>query len=68
MAVRKDGQGLGDPNQVRIIKPDTTTGRAAAEKRANLMRENGYVPTIDLYNPTDPRFLPGSPTYIGPKK
>jgi hypothetical protein len=27
----------------------------------------GYDPHIDLYDPTDPRFQPGSPTYSGPR-
>ena len=65
--VRKDGVGIDDPNKVRIIKPDTETGRAAADKRAALMRKQGYEPEVELYNPADPRFQPGSPTYIGPK-
>ena len=66
--VRKDGVGITNSNDVRIIKPDTPSGRAAAVKRADLMTENGYNPTIDYYNPADPRFQPGSPTYIGPRK
>jgi hypothetical protein len=65
--VRKDGVSTTDPNSVRIIKPNTPTGRAAADKRAGLMQQNGYKPTVDLYDPSDPAFLPGSPTYIGPK-
>lgn len=66
--VRKDGVGINDPKNVRIIKPNTPSGRDAAEKRAKLMRENGYNPTIDYYEPTDTRFQPGSPNYIGPQK
>jgi hypothetical protein len=66
--VRKDGVGIADPSKVRIIKPDTITGRAAALERARLMKKYGYDPQIDLYDPLDPRFQPGSPTYIGPKR
>ena len=66
--VRKDGVGVAAPNRVRIIKPDTPSGRRSAQKRSDLMREHGYDPTVDLYYPTDPRFQPGSPTYIGPQK
>lgn len=65
--VRKDGVGIENPNRVRIIKPDTPSGRRAARKRAELMEEHGYEPQIDLYDPTDPRWQPGSPTYIGPR-
>jgi RHS repeat-associated protein len=65
--VRKDGVSRADPNKVRIIKPDTDSGRRAANKRDKLMRELGYDTQIDFYNPTDRRFQPGSPTYIGPK-
>jgi hypothetical protein len=50
-----------------IIKPDTPTGRRAAEERAGLVKDLGRDPRVILYDPTDPRFLPGSPTYIGPK-
>ena len=64
--VRKDGISLADPKTVRIIKPDTPSGRRAAEARAKIMRDNGFIPVIDYYDPKDPRFLPGSPTYIGP--
>ena len=64
---RKDGVSVTDPKTVRIIKPDTPSGRRAAEARAQLMRDNGFTPVIDYYDPKDPRFLPGSPTYIGPK-
>src|SRR5262249_7058604 len=65
--VRKDGVGKECPNEVRIIKPDTPSGRNAAQKRADLMEKHGYKPTIDLYDPSDAKYLPGSPTYIGPK-
>ncbi len=63
--VRKDA--VKDKETV-IIKPDTPSGRAAAAKRAKLMKDNGYEPKIDLYDPADPKYQPGSPTYIGPKK
>ena len=66
--LRKDGLGIENPNIVRIIKPDTPTGRSSAKKRADLLKENGYDVHIDFYDPTSPRFQPGSPTYIGPKK
>jgi RHS repeat-associated protein len=63
--VRKDAM---KGNEAVIIKPDTPTGRAAAATRADLMRDNNYDPRVILYDPADPRFQPGSPTYIGPKK
>jgi len=65
--VRKDGVGIVDSNRVRIIKPDTPSGRRAAQKRADLMKKHGYDPQVELYDPLDPRFQPGSPTYIGPR-
>jgi len=63
--VRKDAI-KGD--EAVIIKPDTPSGHAAAKKRAQLMEDNGYRATIEYYDPTDPRFQPGSPTYRGPAK
>lgn len=66
--VRKDGISISNPNKVRIIKPDTKSGHKAAEKRAALMEKHGYETQIDYYNPSDPRFEIGSPTYIGPKQ
>ena len=65
--VRKDVV-LADNNTVIIIKPNTKSGQKAAQKRADLMRKNGYEPKIKFYDPNDPKYLPGSPTYIGPKK
>ncbi|MBM6619980.1 pre-toxin TG domain-containing protein, partial [Bacillus suaedaesalsae] len=65
--VRKDGVSRTNPNLVRIIKPDTPSGIRSANKRAKLMRDFGYETQIDLYNPLDARFQPGSPTYIGPR-
>jgi hypothetical protein len=62
--VRKDG-ALG--NDVYIIKPDTTTGRASAKRRSDLMFGEGFNPNVILYDPTNPAYQPGSPTYIGPK-
>jgi hypothetical protein len=55
-------------NETVIIKPDTPTGRAAAAKRAKLMKDHGYDPKVQLYDPADPKYQPGSPTYIGPRK
>jgi RHS repeat-associated protein len=68
--VRKDALNEGQKIVV-IVKPDTPSGRKAAQKRADLIerqgKKKGYVPVIDLYDPADPAFRPGSPTYIGPK-
>lgn len=51
-----------------IIKPDTPSGHAAAQRRVDLLNQNGIDKTsIIYYNPNDSRYLPGSPTYIGPK-
>ncbi len=66
--VRKDGVGISDPNKVLIIKPDTPTGAASAQRRSDLMKSHGYDTEVQLYDPADPRWQPGSPTYIGPKK
>jgi len=64
--VRKDAV-KGD--EAIIIKPDTPTGRASGAKRADLLEKNSDLkPKIELYDPEDPRWQPGSPTYIGPKK
>ena len=65
--VRKDVM-LADGQTVIIIKPNTKSGQKAAQKRADLMETNGYKPQIVFYDPNDPKYLPGSPTYIGPKK
>jgi hypothetical protein len=65
--VRKDGVSRTNPNLVRIIKPDTPSGIRSANKRAKLMKDFGYETQIDLYNPLDARFQPGSPSYIGPR-
>lgn len=63
--VRKDAV-KGD--EVVIIKPDTPSGRAAGEKRAKLMEDDGYTTREIYYDPNNPAYQPGSPTYIGPKK
>ena len=63
--VRKDGK---KGNIVVIIKPNTKTGRREAKKRENLMKNNGYKTYTWYYDPKDPRYLPSSKTYIGPKK
>ncbi|MFZ2783118.1 MAG: RHS repeat-associated core domain-containing protein, partial [Sediminibacterium sp.] len=60
-AVRPDGTSV-------IIKPDTKTGRASADKRAELMEKNGHKTEKILYDSKDPKYQPGSPSYIGPKK
>ncbi len=60
-AVKKDGTPV-------IIKPDTKTGRASAAKREKLLKDNEVKkPEKILYDPKDPKYQPGSPTYIGPK-
>ena len=64
--VRKDAV-LPDDTYV-IIKPDTPTGHQAAKKREQLMHNNGYKSQTMFYDPNDPKYLPGSSTYIGPKK
>lgn len=64
--VRKDAV-LPDDTYV-IIKPDTPTGHQAAKKREQLMHNNGYKSQTLFYDPNDPKYLPGSSTYIGPKK
>jgi hypothetical protein len=61
--VRKDAQ---KGNEVVIIKPNTKSGRKAADKRAELMTQHKYDPRIITYDPDDPAYSPGSPTYIGP--
>jgi hypothetical protein len=50
--------------EVLIIKPDTPTGQIAAWRRAALVRDAGYKPIIELYDPTSPAWKPSSPTYI----
>ena len=62
--VRKDAK---KGKEVVIIKPDTPSGHAAADKRAKLMKDEGYDPRPVFYDPTNPAYQPGSPTYIGPK-
>ena len=62
------GQSPAAQGLVVIIKPDTPAGRAAGDKRSQLMQRNGYDTATILYSPADPRFSPNSPTYIGPKK
>ena len=64
--VRKDA--VKPDGTVVIIKPDTESGRASADKRVDLMEENGKKTETILYDPTDPKYKPGSPTYIGPNK
>jgi len=63
--VRKDAV-KGD--EVVIIKPDTESGRRSADKRVELMEANDKKTQVILYDPKDPKYQPGSSTYIGPKK
>ena len=65
--VRKDAV-LPGTNTVIIIKPDTPTGIHAANERADLMESEGFDPHIIVYDPADPAFQPGSPSYIGPRR
>jgi RHS repeat-associated protein len=64
--VRKDA--LKQYGTAVIIKPNTKTGQKSAEKREQLMKKNGIKTETIYYNPNDPKYQPGSPTYIGPKK
>ena len=64
--VRKDA--VMQDGTVVIIKPDTPSGHKAAAKRDKIMKDSGYETQIIFYDPTDPRWLPDSPTYIGPKR
>ena len=66
ISVRKDI--LYPDKTVGIIKPDTPSGHRSAAKREKLMQDNGFQTNTIFYNPTDPAYRPGSPTYIGPKK
>ena len=64
--VRKDAV-MPDGTAV-IIKPNTPSGKKSAEKREKKMTDNG-VPSFPIfYDPANPAYQPGSPTYIGPKK
>jgi RHS repeat-associated protein len=60
-AVKPDGTKV-------IIKPNTASGQKSAEKREKLMKENGHKTEKIFYDPKDPKYQPGSSTYIGPKK
>ncbi|SCW65905.1 DUF6443 domain-containing protein [Mucilaginibacter sp. NFR10] len=59
-AIMPDGTAI-------IIKPDTPTGRQSAKRRENLLNKNGVKNQSIFYDPTNPAYKPGSPTYIGPK-
>jgi len=50
------------------VKPDTPSGHKSAKRREQLMKEHGYNTETIYYNPDDPKFQPGSSTYIGPKQ
>lgn len=60
-AIKADGTAV-------IIKPDTHSGHKSAEKRKKLMLDNKYKTEVIFYDPKDSKYLPNSPTYIGPKK
>ncbi len=51
-----------------IIKPDTPSGHKAARTRQKLMEKNGKETITIYYNPQNPAYQPGSPSYIGPQK
>lgn len=64
--VRKDAQ-LSDGTYV-IIKPNTPSGHKSAQAHERLMKQYGHKTKTIYYDPNSPRYQPGSPTYIGPKK
>ena len=64
--IRKDAQ-LPNGDYV-IIKPDTPSGHKRAKNREKLMEKEGYNTQTIYYDPLDPKYLPESPSYIGPKK
>jgi len=64
--VVKDGVKLD--GTVVILKPDTPSGHMSATRRAKLMQANGFKTETMFYDPKDKRWLPDSPSYIGPKK
>jgi len=65
--VRKDALRLTNKGaEVLIIKPDTPTGKILADRRAQLVKDAGYSPKVELYDPLNPDFRPGSAKYIGP--
>ena len=49
-----------------IIKPNTPSGHKSAIRRQQLMGKEKTE--IIYYDPNNPAYLPGSPSYIGPKK
>ncbi len=51
-----------------IIKPNTPSGQKSAAKREKLMNEDGHKTEKIFYDPKDPKYQPGSSTYIGPKQ
>jgi RHS repeat-associated protein len=61
--VRKDAK---KENEVVIIKPDTESGQKSARAREKLMKENNYDVKLIFYDPKDPAYKSGSPSYIGP--
>ena len=64
--VRKDA--VKEDGTVVIIKPNTTSGQKSAHNREQLMKRNGYNTETMYYNPNDPKYKPGSSSYVGPKK
>lgn len=66
--MRMDGKDTLKPDGTYIIiKPDTPSGHKSAQRRENLMHENGFNTETMFYDPSDAKFGKDSPTYIGPK-
>ena len=65
--------GLAYVNVLASMFFGTISGSAVAATSAvggfmiPSMEDEGYEVHVDLYDPTDPRFQPGSSTYIGPQ-
>lgn len=64
--VRKDA--VKSNGTAVIIKPNTPSGQKSAKARENLMQKNGHKTETIFYDPKNPAYQKGSPTYIGPKK
>ena len=60
-AVKPDGTKV-------IIKPETPSGQKSAATREKKMQDNGHKTEKLFYDPKDPKYQSGSPSYIGPKK
>ena len=51
------------------LRETATIGQEAHRQiEFELMNDNGYKTQLIFYDPNDSRWLPNSPTYIGPKK